>query len=253
MQISILGCGWLGLPLAISLLQENFSIKGSTTSKSKLITLKGLGIEPFLIDLASDKEISLEFLDTDILIIAIPHKEEKDFKNLIRQIEKHGSKQIIFISSTSVYPTLNSIVDENTATLRTPLRIVEELFEKNQNFQTTIIRFGGLFGYDRQPGRFFRKRGLVPNPEGFVNLIHRDDCIAILKKVIYKNIQGEILNACASEHPTRRAFYSKEIQKQGVLDIAFGDSEQITYKIVSNERLKQLLPYRFKYDILMKY
>ena len=29
-QISILGCGWLGLPLAKALLKNGFSVKGST-------------------------------------------------------------------------------------------------------------------------------------------------------------------------------------------------------------------------------
>ncbi len=253
MCISILGCGWLGVPLAVSLLQQNYTIKGSTTSKLKLETLNRIGIEPFLIDLSSDGEISSKFLDTDVLIVAVPHKVKKDFENLIHQINKSRLKRVIFISSTSVYPSLNSIVDENTTTLRTPLRIVEELFEKNQNFQTTIIRFGGLFGYDREPGRFFQNKRFIPNPEGFVNLIHRDDCVEILKKIIAQNIPGQIFNACASDHPSRREFYSKEIQKQGIADVAFGDSDQVGYKIVSNEKLKQLLPYRFKYDNLMNY
>ena len=35
-KISILGCGWLGLPLAKSLLAKGYKIKGSTTSESKL-------------------------------------------------------------------------------------------------------------------------------------------------------------------------------------------------------------------------
>ncbi len=253
MQISILGCGWLGAPLAVSLVQEGFLTKGSTTSKFKLKTLKGLGIEPFLIDINSDSEIPSEFLDTDILIIAIPHKVEKDFEHLIAKVERSKLKQVIFISSTSVYPSLNSVVDENTATLKTPLRLVEELFENNETFQTTIIRFGGLFGYDREPGLFFRKRGFVPNPEGFVNLIHRDDCIEVLKKVVDLNIRGEVLNACASDHPTRGAFYSKEVRKQGLSDITLGESHPISYKIVSNQKLKQLLCYQFKYDNLMKY
>ncbi len=33
---SILGCGWLGKPLAVSLLDEGFNVKGSTTSEEKL-------------------------------------------------------------------------------------------------------------------------------------------------------------------------------------------------------------------------
>ena len=37
--ISILGCGWLGHPLAKFLISENFIVKGSTTTISKLISL----------------------------------------------------------------------------------------------------------------------------------------------------------------------------------------------------------------------
>jgi 3-hydroxyisobutyrate dehydrogenase-like beta-hydroxyacid dehydrogenase len=31
-SISILGCGWLGVPLAKHLIQKGFSVKGSVTS-----------------------------------------------------------------------------------------------------------------------------------------------------------------------------------------------------------------------------
>ena len=48
-RISILGSGWLGLPLAQALLKEKHSIKGSTTSESKLDPLKSEGISPYLI------------------------------------------------------------------------------------------------------------------------------------------------------------------------------------------------------------
>ena len=50
-QISILGCGWLGLPLAKALLEKGFSVKGSTTSVQKLPLLKNIGAAPFLITL----------------------------------------------------------------------------------------------------------------------------------------------------------------------------------------------------------
>lgn len=50
-KISILGCGWLGFPLAKALLLKGFSVKGSTTSSEKLATLEKAGITPFLITL----------------------------------------------------------------------------------------------------------------------------------------------------------------------------------------------------------
>jgi nucleoside-diphosphate-sugar epimerase len=52
--ISILGCGWLGIPLAETLIQKGFSIKGSTTSANKLSVLQNKGIEPFAISLEAD-------------------------------------------------------------------------------------------------------------------------------------------------------------------------------------------------------
>ena len=39
-RVSVLGCGWLGKPLAISLLDEGYSVKGSTTSEDKLELLE---------------------------------------------------------------------------------------------------------------------------------------------------------------------------------------------------------------------
>ena len=53
-QISILGCGWLGLPLAKALLENGFLVKGSTTSVEKLSVLENSGIHPFLIALESN-------------------------------------------------------------------------------------------------------------------------------------------------------------------------------------------------------
>ena len=50
-KIAVIGCGWLGLPLAKKLVSKNFRVKGSTTSKQKISVLRNEKIEPFLIDL----------------------------------------------------------------------------------------------------------------------------------------------------------------------------------------------------------
>ena len=47
--ISLLGCGKLGFPLALDLLNEGYNIKGSTTTTSKINKLKQSGIIPYLI------------------------------------------------------------------------------------------------------------------------------------------------------------------------------------------------------------
>jgi 3-hydroxyisobutyrate dehydrogenase-like beta-hydroxyacid dehydrogenase len=51
-NVSILGCGWLGKSLAISLLDEGYSVKGSTTTEEKLELLELNKIEPYLVNIS---------------------------------------------------------------------------------------------------------------------------------------------------------------------------------------------------------
>ena len=51
-KIAILGCGWLGLPLAKKLIESGYTINGSTTRPEKIKTLRDNGIQPFLIKLS---------------------------------------------------------------------------------------------------------------------------------------------------------------------------------------------------------
>ena len=53
-KIGIIGCGWLGLPLAKELISNNHKVKGSTTTKEKLKILKNEGIDAYLIDVAEN-------------------------------------------------------------------------------------------------------------------------------------------------------------------------------------------------------
>ena len=250
-RISILGCGWLGLALAIDILEKGYEVCGSTTSANKIPELQKNGIRPFLINISNTDFDLSDFLTCDVLIIAITSKNLDDIKTLIKQIEESKVQKVIFISSTSVYPNTNGIVTERTNTANTPLAAIEKLFITNSAFKTTIVRFGGLFGYNRKPGNFIKPSKPVDNPEGYINFIHRDDCIGIIEEIILKNVWNETLNACADDHPTRRAFYLSEAKKVGLSSIVFNESASNEYKIVSSEKLKRLLHYTFKHADLM--
>ena len=252
-NISILGCGWLGFPLALTLTKKGCSIKGSITSEIKVEKLKSNGVQPFIIDLSNRENEFEKFLNSEVLIIAIPSKSIADFKNLISHIEKSKIKTILFISSTSVYPNSNSIVTENSLIKKNPLSEIELLFKTNTNFKSTILRFGGLIGYDRKPGNFFKNGKAINYPDAFVNLIHRDDCIQIIKEIIAKNIWDKTLNACADTHPKKRDFYAKEFKKEGRNNPTFNELASNEYKIINSDQLKSILNYNFLYSDLMHY
>ena len=58
-KIAILGCGWLGLPLAKSLLSKGYKVKGSTTSESKLEILENAGVLPSKFSWKKTKSLEL--------------------------------------------------------------------------------------------------------------------------------------------------------------------------------------------------
>ncbi len=264
--ISILGCGWLGLPLAKILLQNNFLVKGSTTSIEKLSILKNLGIQPFLISLLEDGidgNIS-QFLDnSEVLIIDIPPKLRGDFKenfvakikNLIPFIEKSRIKKVVFVSSTSVYSDEILVVDETT--IANPatesgkqLLEVEYLLKSNKNFKTTIVRFGGLIGEDRNPIKFLSGKKNVENPNSPINFIHQNDCIGILKKIIENNVWNETFNAVAPFHPTRKEYYTRKAIELGLEIPSFNELNLFVGKIVLSDKVELVLGYEFKQTTL---
>ncbi len=250
-KISILGCGWLGFPLAESLIYKGFQVKGSVRSQERVQKLEKKGINPFLINLGSAQNDYLAFCDSEILIIAVPEKEVAGFANLIEQIEKSNIKKVIYISSTSVYENSNEEVTEATPVKDCPLSRIEELFRNKTRFETTVIRFAGLFGYDRKPVNFIPKTKPMQNPIGFVNLVHRDDCIGIIEEIIRQNCWGETFNACADSHPARREFYTEVAKKEGQSAPKFDENSANNWKIVSSNKLKTKLNYSFQYVDIM--
>ncbi len=250
--ISILGCGWLGLALGKELVQKGYQVHGSCRSNLKTKVLEKEGIHAHIIDIGHIHTDVSNFLASEVLVIAITSKNLEDFQNLVEKIVKSEVKKVLFVSSTSVYPFTNGIVTEENGTNDSPLVEIERLLLEEPSFETTILRFGGLFGYDRKPGNFIKPERALDNPDGCINFIHRDDCVQIIEQIIAKDIWNEVLNACSESHPTRREFYLKETAKLG-RNITFNEKPDNKFKIISSKKLVALLNYQFKFSDLMNY
>ena len=264
--ISILGCGWLGQPLGKQLIDKGYLVKGSVTTTEKFPELADAGISPYWVVLNKTEAIinDPDFFKTDVLIISIPLRRiegiEQIFpaqiRNLMPFILKSGIQKVIFISSTSVYPDNFQTASEDIeprpdkesgkACLQT-----EQLLKDFTEFKTTILRFGGLIGAERNPARFLLKSTL-PVANIPVNLIHQDDCMGIISAILELEIWGETLNACCPDHPSKKEFYSKAALISGLPEPIFSD-EIKSYKIVDSSKLQRLLKYKFKYSSPMEY
>ena len=271
MKISILGCGWLGLPLATYLITQGHQIKGSTTTKSKIEVLQKNKIEPFEIQLFESKisgNITKFLENSEVLIIAIPPKLRGEIKeNFVQKIadltsiiENSNIKKVIFISSTAVYEDTYPIVEVTENTILHPkaengIQILksEQILQQSKTFKTTILRFGGLIGKDRNPIRILSGKKNIENPEAPVNLIHQDDCINIINELLKdKNNDkwGEIYNAVSNEHPKRNDYYCKKTTELGVEQPTFS-TEISKGKLISNQKITTELEYSFKKSIFL--
>jgi nucleoside-diphosphate-sugar epimerase len=260
--ISVLGCGWLGLPLADYLIEKGYSVNGSTTTPGKLDVMESRGIKPFYLVLEPGlrgRDID-DFFHSDVIVINFPPEKRKDIveyhraqiSSLIAQIKLSPINKVLFVSSTSVYPNVNREVFEDEMALPEKasgkaLSAVEKMLAACAEFKTTVLRFGGLIGYDRMPGRFLAGKSGISGGYSPVNLIHRDDCIRIINKIIELGVWGEVLNACADGHPLRKEYYVAQARKTGLEPPRFLESGRAGYKVVRSDRLKRLLGYEFEY------
>ena len=236
--ISLLGCGWLGLPLAKQLMEKGYTVKGTTTTEDKITVLERAGVVPYLLALSEDCTlidfVALEaFLaDSNCLVIAIPPKLrgaiKENFvlkiKNIIPSIEQSSIKNILFVSSTAVYKdtihfeewtTVDSLAEPDTENGKQLLE-VELLLQNVLSITTTIVRMGGLIGEDRHPVKFLAGKKGIENPDAPVNLIHQNEAVALLISIIEQGDWGKIINGVAPYHPTRKVYYTEKALAMGL-------------------------------------
>jgi nucleoside-diphosphate-sugar epimerase len=263
MKISILGCGWLGLPLGKYLVENGHSVKGSTTSESKIALLSEIGIEPFLLKFSPQiggNDI-VNFLNSEVLIICIPPRAGKygaDFhiqqiESLLEYLPSSTIKSIIYTSSTSVYPDLNREVNEEDEVIENHALIKVENSLKQLYQNVTILRCGGLMGGERIPAKYFAGKtintGKIP-----VNYVHQEDVIQIITMILEQGFWNETFNVVSPIHPIRKDIYLKNCEEFGYKKPIFEEpSEEIPFKIISPQKLIQRTGYKFKYDNPMNY
>lgn len=258
--ISIIGLGWLGEPLAEKLMQRGYTIKGSTTSVDKLKRLKEKGIfsRQLQFNPHPEGESFQDLFDADVLFVNIPprtrslpetfHPEQIKFVKAMA--EQAGVKKIIYVSATSVYPDNGQTASEDDNldlenTGNKALLNAENILRSGKNFDLTIIRYGGLLGVDRIPGRYFSGKENVQGNTP-VNYIHRDDAVNMAVWIIEKSLWNEIFNGVAPLHPLRKDVYEKNAIDLRIAPPLSYTAENSPYKVISPQKI---IDTGFKFNI----
>ncbi len=170
-KVAIVGLGWLGMPLALSLTARGWQVTGSKTTQDGVEAARMCGIDSYPLRLEPQLVCDTEDLDAlmnvDALVITLPARRtgagEGFYLQAVQEIVDtalaYHIPRIVFTSSTSVYGNVNGTVKENSPRLPQTAsgQVLKELEDWLHNLPGTsvdILRLAGLVGPSRHPGRF---------------------------------------------------------------------------------------------------
>lgn len=249
--------GWIGLPLAKELIESGYSVIGSTTTsqKAKELNEKGVpAIQFSLVPYPSGLDFQKLF-QSEILVINVPPRTKsqggehfmEQMKFLLGLVENSKVEKIIFVSSSGVYPNDFKEIEYTESELITEeitgniwLWKAENFWKEKFNGDLTIVRFGGLLGDERVPGKYFSNKENVPGHTP-VNYIHRQDSTRLLQFVIEKDLWNQTLNGVAPIHPFRRDVYEKNATDLGIdPPKSFAPSNEGENRVISGNKIIEL-------------
>lgn len=222
-KIGIIGCGWLGLHLA-NHFSTDYKIYTTTTAEQKAKQLKSQNFNPTIIKFSDENspfnsphwEVLQEL---EAIIITIPFGKKMDIQRLENRFENiknfigNFQKSLFLMSSTSIYPDIETEITENTFAeneLNPNIFAIEHKMKKEFP-QINILRLGGLMGGSRQ-----LKNYSVKDLEKPVNHIHYEDICKIVEIMLQKNIQSKIYNVVAPLHPSKLEVITGKIHTDNI-------------------------------------
>jgi nucleoside-diphosphate-sugar epimerase len=262
-KVSIIGLGWLGEVTGKLLQEQGYFVVGSSTRSEKvgLLREKGLDAVHFALD-PDPKGIDYQRLfESEILMVTLPPRSRQgDGETYLQQlaslrdlVANSAVKQVLFISSTGIYPNENKAVpyteeevSESTAG-NAILYQAEALMGTSPTYDFTVLRLGGLMGADRIPGTYFSGREQVVGHTR-VNFIHQTDAARMVAWVINQGLWNQTFNGVAPEHPLRREVYQHNASALGVsLPASFQDTaDEEVGRLISSEKIVST-GFTFKY------
>ena len=268
MKIAVIGAGWLGLPLCERLQANDKQVVASKREPEDAEQLTFKGIDTFAYQLGNET-LPEAFSDAQVYVINIGGGRRRIEKalfqeqmiNLCKQCLTDKNRQLLFVSSTSVYGERVRDIKEDSEV--EPISdsalahvAIEDFLMSTYPKQTTILRLAGLISEDRHPAVHFEGKKNVTAAHKCVNLVHREDVLMAIECIVDKKLWGRVFHLCASEHPQRREYYCWAAEQLGLVPPVFLDeSEQPTTgkKVDASDTLTALgmtLKYPSPFDMI---
>lgn len=276
MRVLIVGCGYVGLPLGAELVRQGHTVFGLKRSPDAT-ALRPVGITPLHADITRAETLAELPRDFDWVVncAASGGGDVEAYRqlylmgnrNLIEWLQPAPPRRYVYTSSTSVYGQNDGALVVETDPIA-PQTETGQVLVATENllltaamqiqFPTVILRLAGIYGPGR--GHWFKQflRGearLEGDGSRYLNMIHRDDVVgAIIAALEGGAPVPSVFNVVDNEPVTQRDFFAwlagqlgKPLPPSGPADAEANRKRGVTNKRVSNQRLKKMLGYQFKY------
>lgn len=241
MKVCIIGLGWLGLPLADLLVSKGLDTYGTTRCADKASEVLSRKINASVFSLYDDLPNKLPphfFMDAHLVLNIPPGRQGftkakyvSSMKALIDHAFLNGLKHLVFISTTAVFGGLKgkitnqSVRCASTQSGLAHVEIEDYLFDTYPN-KTCILRPSGLVGGKRHPVLSLSNKSDIKLGKNPVNLIHRQDVIAAIIKLIDSSTADKAFNLACVDHPRRDEYYKWCAQELNIQEPDFAHDER---------------------------
>ncbi|MFS2224611.1 SDR family oxidoreductase [Pantoea sp. B65] len=264
-KVAIVGLGWLGMPLAMTLASRGWLVSGSKTTPDGVEAARMCGIDGYQLELTPElicNSDDLEaLLSVDALVITLPASRTAaggaHYVQAVQQIVDSALAfnvpRIVFTSSTSVYGKSTGIMKENSPLQ--PETVAGKTLVELENWlhdlpgtSVDILRLSGLVGPHRHPGRFLAGKTAVADGEQGVNLVHLDDVVEAIALLLQTPKGGHIYNLSAPGHPPRNKFYPAVARQLGLTPPTFlDDHTAASGKIIDGSKICSELGFEYSW------
>lgn len=208
-SILIVGAGYLGEALGLSLIKHGHAVSGIIRSEEKAVRLRSEGFNVYTADLKQASTLKNIPYHDGVILCPSPGKNQTyeeiylhGISNILFQIKTWQKKPsfVIHVSSIGVWKNLQGKkTNEQTPVSREDAKSKilidsEQMTLGDKGGSGMILRLGGIYGPERNRIENFQKN-LWPKSDSedhYINLIHREDAVSAIQRLMDKGIGGEI-------------------------------------------------------------
>jgi len=220
-KILVIGCGYVGLPLALQLRESGYEISAWVHSQASADSLREHHFHRTIVGSIAEENIWNGVSEKFDFVVhcassgrgGVPAYEEVFLQGVQMMNRYQSESRRLFVSSTSVYgQTQGEIVTEESVAepMTDTGRILRKAEKAALTSDATVVRSSGIYG----PGRGvlfekFRRGEAVIEGDGlrWINQIHQRDLVAALGYLLVTGVPGQIYNVTDDTPVTLHDFY----------------------------------------------